>query len=124
MFEVKTQNGVPIFEQLKQQILEYITAGILHDDEQLPSVRMLATSLGINPNTVAKAYQKLEDKKIIYTIPGKGCYITTKYVDELIREEKITRFEASVLDLKGCHVQSRELIGRIERIYGEEDLHA
>ena len=124
MFEVKTQSRIPIFEQLKQQILEYITAGILHNDEQLPSVRVLATALGINPNTVAKAYQKLEDKKIIYTIPGKGCYITTKYIDELIKEEKISKFDANVLDLKHCHIPQQELIGRIERIYGKEDPHA
>ena len=89
MFEIKTQSRIPIFEQLKGQILEYITAGILQEDEQLPSVRALASQLGINPNTVAKAYHKLEEKQIIYKIPGKGCYITTKHIDVLIREEKL-----------------------------------
>ena len=59
MFSIKTQSRIPIFEQLKKQILEYISAGVLHGDDQLPSVRMLASSLGINPNTVAKAYQEL-----------------------------------------------------------------
>ena len=54
MFSIKTQSRIPIFEQLKKQILEYISAGVLHGDDQLPSVRMLASSLGINPNTVAK----------------------------------------------------------------------
>ena len=61
MFSIKTQSRIPIFEQLKKQILEYISAGVLHGDDQLPSVRMLASSLGINPNTVAKAYQELEE---------------------------------------------------------------
>lgn len=54
MFSIKTQSRIPIFEQLKKQILEYISAGVLHGDDQLPNVRMLASSLGINPNTVAK----------------------------------------------------------------------
>ena len=44
MFSIKTQSRIPIFEQLKKQILEYISAGVLHGDDQLPSVRMLASS--------------------------------------------------------------------------------
>ncbi len=43
MFSIKTQSRIPIFEQLKKQILEYISAGVLHGDDQLPSVRMLAS---------------------------------------------------------------------------------
>lgn len=124
MFEIKTQSRIPIFEQLKGQILEYITAGILHEDEQLPSVRALASQLGINPNTVAKAYHKLEEKQIIYKIPGKGCYITTKHIDVLIREEKLTQFDSCVKELKRCHVDQEELTRRVERIYGEEEPYA
>ena len=76
MFEIKTQSRIPIFEQLKGQILEYITAGILQEDEQLPSVRALASQLGINPNTVAKAYQDLEKSGLIYSVAGKGSFIS------------------------------------------------
>ena len=124
MFEIKTQSRIPIFEQLKGQILEYITAGILQEDEQLPSVRALASQLGINPNTVSKAYHKLEEKQIIYKIPGKGCYITTKHIDVLIREEKLTQFDSCVKELKRCHVDQKELTRRVERIYGEEEPYA
>ena len=124
MFEIKTQSRIPIFEQLKGQILEYITAGILQEDEQLPSVRALASQLGINPNTVAKAYHKLEEKQIIYKIPGKGCYITTKHIDVLIREEKLTQFDSCVKELKRCHVDQKELTRRVERIYGEAEPYA
>ena len=124
MFEIKTQSRIPIFEQLKGQILEYITAGILQEDEQLPSVRALASQLGINPNTVAKAYHKLEEEQIIYKIPGKGCYITTKHIDVLIREEKLTQFDSCVKELKRCHVDQKELTQRVERIYGEEEPYA
>ena len=124
MFEIKTQSRIPIFEQLKGQILEYITAGILQEDEQLPSVRALASQLGINPNTVAQAYHKLEEKQIIYKIPGKGCYITTKHIDVLIREEKLTQFDSCVKELKRCHVDQKELTRRVEQIYGEEEPYA
>ena len=99
MFEIKTQSRIPIFEQLKGQILEYITAGILQEDEQLPSVRALASQLGINPNT-------------------------TKHIDVLIREEKLTQFDSCVKELKRCHVDQKELTRRVERIYGEEEPYA
>ena len=60
MFVIKAQSRLPIFEQLKAQILEFIALGILNPNEKLPSVRALANELAINPNTVAKAYQELE----------------------------------------------------------------
>ena len=52
MFIIDIQNKVPIFEQLKKQILEFISIGILLPNDKLPSVRSLATDIGVNPNTV------------------------------------------------------------------------
>lgn len=72
MFEIKTHSRMSIFEQLKMQLLEYITAGILHENEQLPACAMLASQLGINPNTVARAYKKLEDNELFTRSRGKG----------------------------------------------------
>ena len=124
MFEIKTHSRMSIFEQLKMQLLEYITAGILHENEQLPSVRMLASQLGINPNTVARAYKKLEDNELIYKIPGKGCYVSTRNIENLIQEEKIGQFESCARDLKRFNIPSHELTGRINRIYKEEEPYA
>ncbi len=124
MFEIKTHSRMSIFEQLKMQLLEYITAGILHENEQLPSVRMLASQLGINPSTVARAYKKLEDNELIYKIPGKGCYVSTRNIEHLIQEEKIGQFESCVRDLKRFNIPSHELTGRINRIYKEEEPYA
>ena len=61
MFVIDTQSKLPIFEQLKKQILEFITIGILSPNDKLPSVRAMASQIGVNPNTVAKAYQELEE---------------------------------------------------------------
>ena len=58
MFVIDTQSKLPIFEQLKKQILEFITIGILSPNDKLPSVRAMASQIGVNPNTVAKAYQE------------------------------------------------------------------
>lgn len=85
---------------------------------------MLASQLGINPNTVARAYKKLEDNELIYKIPGKGCYVSTRNIEHLIQEEKIGQFESCVRDLKRFNIPSHELTGRINRIYKEEEPYA
>ena len=59
MFLIDVQSKTPIFEQLKKQILEFISIQVLSPNDKLPSVRSLASQLGVNPNTVAKAYQEL-----------------------------------------------------------------
>ena len=69
MFVIDAQSKLPIFEQLKKQILEFITIGVLVPNDKLPSVRSLASQIGVNPNTVAKAYQELVTR--IYIL-GKG----------------------------------------------------
>ncbi|MEG2144439.1 MAG: GntR family transcriptional regulator, partial [Oscillospiraceae bacterium] len=55
MYSIDVRSRVPIYEQLKQNIVKLISTGILDPDEQLPGVRSLARELGINPNTVQKA---------------------------------------------------------------------
>ena len=85
---------------------------------------MLASSLGINPNTVAKAYQELEAKRIIYKVQGKGCFICSDHIDVLVREEKLSQFDDCVRDMKRHSIAADDLEGRIRRIYREEDPHA
>lgn len=65
----------PIYEQLVGGIRELILKGIMQPGEFMPSVRSLAAELGINPNTIQKAYAELERQNIIYTVPGKGSVV-------------------------------------------------
>ena len=65
----------PIYEQLYNSFVKMAALDVMHKGEQLPSVRILAQSLGINPNTVQKAYQLLERDGVIYSVPGKGSFI-------------------------------------------------
>lgn len=76
MFSINLKDSKPIFEQIIDQVSQYIALGVLKGNEQLPPVRGLARSLGINPNTVAKAYQECEHRGLIYSIPGKGSYVS------------------------------------------------
>lgn len=75
MFQINSASGVPIYEQLIQNILRLASAKVLKPHDKLPSVRSLATDLGINPNTVAKAYRELEAQGVIYSVTGKGSFV-------------------------------------------------
>ena len=76
MFSIDTRSRIPIYEQLKNNIAGLIASGALTEDEQLPSVRTLARELGINPNTVQRAYQELESQGIIYQATGRGSFVS------------------------------------------------
>ena len=60
MIKLDPQSRIPLYEQLEEQIIRLSLLGVLDEHEQLPSVRALARDVGVNPNTVAKAYQELE----------------------------------------------------------------
>ena len=76
MIQIDLQSRVPLYEQLQEQIIRLSMLGILDENQQLPAVRALAREVGVNPNTVAKAYQQLEQQGIIYTVSGRGSFVS------------------------------------------------
>lgn len=121
MFILKPQSRLPIFEQLKAQILEFISLGILAPNDKLPSVRALANDLAINPNTVAKAYQELELQGYVYTIPGKGCFVGDNHLDDQIKQVKLKEFEQTVMEMKRYQLKQSDLVDAVKKIYkGDE----
>ena len=75
MFNIDLRSNSPIYEQLTEQVKRGIVQGMLKPGDALPSVRRLAADIGVNPNTVAKAYQELERQKVILTVRGKGTVV-------------------------------------------------
>jgi GntR family transcriptional regulator len=92
LFHVNTSSGVPIYVQIETQVKNAIAAGALKRNQALPSVRRLASDLGINPNTVARAYQELERDGVIATIPGGGTYVAES-VPRFLKSEKLRRLQ-------------------------------
>ena len=72
MITLDLTGRAPIYEQICSQFSSLISKGVLKENDKLPSSRMLAKELGMNPNTVAKAYSRLEHDEIIYSVAGKG----------------------------------------------------
>ena len=80
--------GVPIYLQLSKQIKYYIATGTLKADDELPSVRAVASAQLINPNTVVRAYLELEREGVIYKRRGIGTYVSKKRVS-MSTEERL-----------------------------------
>lgn len=73
--EVEFESGIPLYEQIVQQLLGQIKEGLLFPGDQLPTTRQLAVQLGINFNTVARAYRQLDQEGLISTQPGRGTFV-------------------------------------------------
>ena len=75
MITLDVTGRAPIYEQLCRGICGEIAKGVLQPHDRIPAARVLAKDLGINPNTVAKAYAELERNGVIYSVYGKGCFV-------------------------------------------------
>ncbi len=117
MYLINLQGKESINDQIKSQIMRFIELGVLKADDKLPSVRMLAQDLGINPNTVAKAYAELEEEGIIYTINKKGAFISSKELPSRLKAQT----EMVLRSLKDDGVTKEELLKIIESVYKEEE---
>ena len=122
MFILDLKSRVPIYEQLKNKTLELIMAGVLEQDSQLPSVRSLARELGVNPNTIQKAYQDMEKEGIIYSVAGKGSFVNDiTSVKEKEVSHAFDSLEAVLRQLKDAKTDKTQIINCVEKIFSEED---
>lgn len=76
MFQLDFKSGVSICDQIVNGVIKLKMLGVINPDSQLPSVRSLASKFSVNPNTVQKAYSILENSGIIYSIKGKGSFVS------------------------------------------------
>ena len=124
MFVINTKDDTPVYIQLQNQVLDYIALGILGKDDQLPSVRMLSKELGINPNTVAKAYANLEMQGYVYTKPARGVFVNTENVAEIVFKKKLDELKTKVEDCRNVGIQKDMILLVIDEIYKEGEYHA
>ena len=87
------QSRIPIYEQIVNNIEKYVAVGILREKSQIPSIRELANNLGINPNTVKKAYDILENKI----------------------DKEINLIKDKIRELENMGISKKEIMKRIEK---------
>jgi GntR family transcriptional regulator len=94
-FSVVTGTGVPIYKQLIDQVRAAVASEEITEGYQLPSIRVLAERVVVNPNTIAKAYNELVHDGLIETWPGKGYFVSTRR-QRLSVDEQDRRLDSAV----------------------------
>lgn len=119
MFQIDSFSRIPVYEQIINQLEHFILTGILEADNQIPSVRNLSVSLSINPNTIQKAYAELDRNGIIYSVPGRGCFITKDAKDILSNQKikKLANLKELVNELKLAGLPMETVITTIKEVY-------
>lgn len=94
---ISNVSGIPIYEQIKQQVKAAILSGELKEEEALPSLRTLAKNLKISVLTVTRAYTELEQEGFVKNVQGRGCFVLGSG-SELMKEQLICKVENSLAE--------------------------
>lgn len=90
MIVLDYRDSRPLYQQVKDSLRRMMLTGLLEPDEKLPSVRSLATQLAINPNTIQRAYAELEAEGYIYSVAGRGSFVSAGDGEHLRRIAELT----------------------------------
>lgn len=119
MITIDYKDRRPLYQQIMDKIEELAVMGLITADEQLPSVRSLATELAINPNTIQRAYAELEKKGITYSVPGKGSFLA-KSQNSIVQDrtaEIATRLTDIIDESKKLNMQLETFQGMVSDIW-------
>lgn len=115
MVHLDYRSAKPIYAQITDGFREQIFSGVLQSGEKLPSVRELAGSLAINPNTIQRAYRQLEAEGWIVTVPGKGCFVCGTDAGKKKEMEKwFAALDEAAAMLRSLGVSSQTLMDRMK----------
>ena len=124
MITIDYKSRVPIYDQITGGIIRLKALGVLKAGDKLPSVRVMAIDLGINPNTVQRAYNILEADGVIYSVAGKGSFISgdNKAADAILSAAKNT-FKQAVEQARQAGLDEATLKKIIDNVIkgGNED---
>ena len=119
MLNLDYRDALPIYEQVKDGLRRLMVTGVIQEGEKLPSVRTMAGSLAINPNTIQRAYEALESEGYVYSVPGKGSFAAPNTgVDEGRKNELLHTFDQTAGELLFLGVSGEALWARIRALEG------
>ena len=109
MVHLDDRDARPIYTQIVDGYRDQILGGILQPGDRLPSVRELAQSLTINPNTIQRAYRELESGGWIVTVAGKGCFVSDRAPVNPQRQQLLEDFDRITAALISSGVSREDL---------------
>ncbi len=119
VFLVDPQSGVPIFRQLMDQVKLSVATGTARPGDEMPSIRSLAVSLGVNPMTISKAYSLLERDGVLERRPGLTLVVAATAPDQLqVRklEQLEARLKPAAVLARRLHVSADDAIALFRRL--------
>ncbi len=112
------EDGSPIYSQIVRHIKQGIIAGVIQNREEMPSRRLLSALLGVNPNTIQKAYRLLEEEGIIESHSGAGSWVTVneqqiKVIRSQLLEGDVRALVKSMKQMEISKEEAARLLGDI-----------
>ena len=120
---ISEHSNAAIYEQIEQQIKDAILRQELKAEEALPSIRGLAKDLQISVITTKRAYEELEEQGLIYSVPGRGFFVSSRKL-EMLKEKKIQDIEKHMTELikecKSAELSKQNMMDMLDLLYEEE----
>ena len=117
MISLNYRDQRPIYEQVKDGLRHLVVTGALQAGDKLPSVRALASSLAINPNTIQRAYEAMESEGYLYTVAGKGSFAAPQSdINSARRDALLRQFDETATELLFLGLTPAELAERIQEV--------
>ncbi len=121
MIVIDKRSKVPVYEQIKNQIITLIRVGVYPPHSKLPSIRQISAEASINVNTVKKAFAELELTGAIYSVPGTGSFVSENAANDSSLSDKAMNDLRQALEVaRSIGVTVAEINSLIDSVYKEE----
>ena len=122
--QLDAMSRTPVYEQIVDEVERFMLSGAMKPGDQLPSVRGLSTELSINPNTILKAYGELDASGLIFSVPGRGYFISGDAYDILKEKEekKLDELKGQFMQFALVGIDKEQVLRCVEEAYASAQL--
>ena len=122
--QLDAMSRTPVYEQIVDEVERFMLSGAMKPGDQLPSVRGLSTELSINPNTILKAYGELDASGLIFSVPGRGYFISGDAYDILKEKEekKLDELKGQFMQFALVGIEKEQVLRCVEEAYASAQL--
>ena len=121
---ISNSSSTPIYEQIKNAVINQIMSGELNEGDSIPSIRNLAQDIKISVMTIKKAYDELENEGYINSVQGKGTFVAPKNT-ELAREQAnkdIEKYLLKIIEVSNkFNITKKEILSTLEYLYRSDE---
>ena len=122
LFIADVHSRVPVYEQIKQQVMERVSSGVMPQGAQLPSIRELSRMLSVNVNTVKRAFDDLEHDGVIVSVQGRGSFVAENALGSgQLRRRCMEQAELAVRAARAGGIPREDFVQLVNEIYAALD---